>query len=134
VLVAVLGSRPATRPQRAVAALAVMTRASPSVLRDGGLRTGPSAELVPGDILVLAEGDQVGADGRLFRANSLRVAEASLTGESQAVEKRTDTIGEEVPLGDRLDMVYKGSAVSRGTGRAIVTATGMSTEMGEIAT
>ncbi|WP_448811422.1 cation-translocating P-type ATPase [Agromyces bauzanensis] len=131
---AVLGLVQESRAERAVAALAVMTQAHSSVLRDGELRTVPSAELVTGDVLALAEGDQVGADARLFRANSLRIAEASLTGESQAVEKRVDPIDEVVPLGDRLDMVYKGTAVSRGTGRAIVTATGMSTEMGAIAT
>lgn len=131
---AALGLVQESRAERAVAALAVMTQAQSTVLRDGELRTVPSAELVPGDVLVLAEGDQVGADGRLVRANSLRVAEASLTGESEAVEKRVDTIGAVVPLGDRRDMVYKGTAVSRGTGRAIVTATGMSTEMGAIAT
>jgi potassium/sodium efflux P-type ATPase len=131
---AALGLVQESRAERAVAALAVMTRAQSTVLRDGELRAVPSAELVPGDVLVLAEGDQVGADGRLVRANSLRVAEASLTGESEAVEKRVDTIDEVVPLGDRRDMVYKGTAVSRGTGRAIVTTTGMSTEMGAIAT
>nr|MDQ2697798.1 cation-transporting P-type ATPase [Actinomycetota bacterium] len=134
VLNAVLGLVQEARAEQAVAALAVMTAAHSTVLRDGELRTIQSAELVPGDILVLAEGDQVGADGRLFRANSLRVAEASLTGESAAVEKHPDTIEGNVPLGDRLDMVHKGTAVSRGTGRAIVTATGMSTQMGAIAT
>ena len=125
-----------SRAEHAVAALSVMTRARSTVLREGELATVPSAELVPGDILVLAEGDQVGADGRLIRANALRVAEASLTGESEAVEKHSDTIQGTavVPLGDRRDMVYKGTAVNRGTGRAIVTATGMSTEMGAIAT
>ncbi len=134
VLNAVLGLVQEARAEQAVAALAVMTAAHSTVLRDGELRTIQSAELVPGDILVLAEGDQVGADGRLFRASSLHVAEASLTGESAAVEKRPDTIEGNVPLGDRLDMVHKGTAVSRGTGRAIVTATGMSTQMGAIAT
>ncbi|HET8780300.1 MAG TPA: cation-transporting P-type ATPase, partial [Agromyces sp.] len=78
VLNAVLGLVQEARAEQAVAALAVMTAAHSTVLRDGELRTVTSAELVPGDILVLAEGDQVGADGRLFRANSLRVAEASL--------------------------------------------------------
>ncbi|KAA9154735.1 cation-translocating P-type ATPase [Microbacterium lushaniae] len=124
------------RAEDAVAALSVMTRTRSTVLRDAQKITVPSAELVPGDILVLAEGDEVGADGRLLSANSLRIAEASLTGESEAVEKRPDTLHgpESIPLGDRADMVYKGTAVNRGTGRAIVTATGMSTEMGAIAT
>ncbi len=131
---AVLGLVQESRAERAVSALAVMTQSRSTVLRDGALRTVPSAELVPGDILVLAEGDQVGADARVIRANTLQVAEAALTGESTTVEKRPDTLTEVVPLGDRHDMVFKGTAVSRGTGRAIVTATGMSTEMGAIAT
>ena len=134
VLNAVLGLVQESRAEHAVDALAVMTRARSTVLRDGELRTVPSAELVPGDILVLAEGDQVGADARLFRAGALFVAEASLTGESEAVEKHPERIDAVVPLGDRRDMVYKGTAVSRGVGRAIVTATGMATEMGAIAT
>lgn len=131
---AVLGLVQESRAERAVAALAVMTRAHSTVLRDGGLRTVPSDELVPGDVLALAEGDRVGADARLVRANALRVAEASLTGESEAVEKDPATLEHRVPLGDRRDMVFAGTAVSRGTGRAIVTGTGMATEMGTIAT
>ena len=134
VLNAVLGLVQESRAERAVAALAIMTQAHSSVLRDGELRTVASAQLVPGDVLVLAEGDQVGADARLLRATSLQVAEASLTGESAAVEKDPATLRDEVPLGDRRDMVFKGTAVSRGTGRAVVTATGMSTQMGAIAT
>lgn len=136
VLNAALGLIQEARAESAVAALSVMTRAQSTVLRDGVRVTVPSAELVPGDILVLAEGDQVGADGRLFRASALRVAEASLTGESEPVAKHPDTIdsAQPVPLGDRADMVYNGTSVSRGTGSAIVTATGMASEMGAIAT
>lgn len=135
VLNAVLGLVQEARAENAVAALSVMTQAQSTVLRDGELTAVPSAELVPGDILVLAEGDQVGADSRLFRTSALYVAEASLTGESQAVEKLPETLhAAAIPLGDRSDMVFRGTAVSRGTGRAIVTATGMSTEMGAIAT
>jgi Ca2+-transporting ATPase len=134
VLNAVLGLVQEYRAEQAVAALAVMTRAHSTVLRDGELRTVPSEALVPGDVLVLAEGDRVGADARVFRANALRVAEASLTGESEAVAKDPATLSAELPLGDRRDMVFAGTAVSRGSGRAIVTATGMSTEIGAIAT
>ncbi|UOE42983.1 cation-translocating P-type ATPase [Agromyces larvae] len=134
ILNAVLGLVQEARAEQAVAALSVMTQAQSTVLRDGELRTVASAELVPGDLLVLGEGDQVGADGRLLRASALRIAEASLTGESEAVEKSATTLPEPVPLGDRLDMVYKGTAVARGTGRAIVTETGMATQMGAIAT
>lgn len=131
---AVLGLVQEFRAEQAVAALAVMTRAHSTVLRDGELRSVTSDLLVPGDVLVLAEGDRVGADARLVQANALRVAEASLTGESAAVGKDPATLDRDVPLGDRRDMVFAGTAVSRGTGRAIVTATGMSTEMGAIAT
>ncbi|WP_430647574.1 cation-translocating P-type ATPase [Agromyces sp. GXS1127] len=131
---AALGLVQESRAERAVAALAVMTRAHSTVLRDGELRTVPSGDLVPGDVLALAEGDRVGADARLVRATALRVAEASLTGESEAVEKDPTTLDHRVPLGDRRDMVFAGTAVSRGTGRAIVTGTGMATEMGAIAT
>ncbi|WP_400997059.1 cation-translocating P-type ATPase [Agromyces sp. GXQ0307] len=134
VLNAVLGLVQESRAEQAVAALAVMTRAHSTVLRGGELRTVASDALVPGDVLALAEGDRVGADARLVRANALRVAEASLTGESEPVEKDPATLDQRVPLGDRRDMVFAGTAVSRGTGRAIVTGTGMATEMGAIAT
>lgn len=136
VLNAALGLIQEARAESAVAALSVMTRAQSTVLRDGVRVTVPSAELVPGDILVLAVGDQVGAHGRLFRASVLRVAEASLTGESEPVAKHPATIdsAQPIPLGDRADMVYNGTAVSRGTGRAIVTSTGMASQMGAIAT
>ena len=136
VLNAVLSLVQESRAEQAVEALSAMTRSHSTVLR-GGTQAGiPSADLVPGDILLLAEGDQVGADGRLIRANGLQLAEASLTGESVAVDKQTGTLPGDapLPLGERSNMVFKGTAVTRGTGRAIVTATGMSTEMGAIAT
>ena len=90
-------------------------------------------EIVPGDILLLAEGDAVAADGRLVEAASLTVAEASLTGESEAVLKDVLPIQGPAGLGDRLNMVFSGTAVVRGRGRAVVTATGMATEIGKIA-
>ena len=117
----------------AVAALARMTVATSAVMRDGILLRLPSTELVRGDLLMLGEGDSVGADARLLQAVSLRVQEASLTGESEAVLKNAATLGELAPLGDQLNMVFKGTAVAQGTGRAVVTATGMDTEMGSIA-
>ena len=129
----VLGFVQEARASDAVAALAQLTEARSTVLRGGELVTVPSSELVPGDILNLAEGDQVGADARVLRSASLLIAEASLTGESTPVEKSPATLDRNVPLGDRADMVYKGTAVTRGTGRAVVTATGMDTEMGAIA-
>ncbi|WP_238136783.1 cation-translocating P-type ATPase [Variovorax sp. JS1663] len=117
----------------AVAALARMTAVTSAVVRDGQSMRIPSAELVRGDLLVLGEGDAVGADARLVQATSLRVQESSLTGESEAVLKDATTLREPASLGDRLDMVFKGTAVAQGTGRAVVTATGMDTEMGAIA-
>ena len=118
----------------AVAALARMTAVTSSVIRDGQAQRIPSTELVRGDLLVLSEGDAVGADARLIRAATLRVQEASLTGESEAVLKDVATLTESVSLGDRLCMVFKGTAVAQGSGHALVTATGMDSEMGAIAT
>lgn len=128
-----LGYAQEAKAENAVAALASMTAATCSVLRNGELLRIPSAELVVGDVLVLGEGDLVGADARLVRAAALRIQEASLTGESEAVLKDPATLLMPTPLGDRLDMVFKGTAVAQGTGRAVVTATGMATEMGSIA-
>ncbi|MEK6211989.1 MAG: cation-translocating P-type ATPase [Pseudomonadota bacterium] len=130
---AVLGYVQEAKAEDAVAALARMTAATSAVLRDGQVLRVPSAELVRGDLLVLGEGDAVGADARLVQTTSLRVQEASLTGESEAVLKDAATLREPATLGDRLDMVFKGTAVAQGTGRAVVTATGMDTEMGSIA-
>lgn len=130
---AVLGYVQEARAADAVAALARMTAVMSSVLRDGRVQRVPSTVLVPGDVLVLEEGDAVGADARLLRSAELRVLEASLTGESEAVLKNTAALAQAAPLGDRLCMVFKGTAVAQGTGRAVVTATGMRTEMGAIA-
>jgi Ca2+-transporting ATPase len=134
VLNAVLGWLQESKAEQAVAALAKMTTATSSVLRDGAITRVPSAELVKGDVLVLAEGDAVGADARLAQAAALMLLEAPLTGESEAVLKDTAPLPEPVALGDRLNMVFKGTAVAQGTGHAVVTATGMQTEMGGIAT
>ncbi|WP_346926030.1 HAD-IC family P-type ATPase [uncultured Arthrobacter sp.] len=129
----VLGYVQENKAESAVAALRLMTAANSTVLRGGELKTVPSAALVPGDILVLNEGDSVGADARLITANSLGVAESSLTGESAPVFKDPRVLSGDVPLGDRLNMVYKGTAVARGVGRAVVTGTAMDTEVGAIA-
>ena len=131
---AVIGFVQENRAADAVAALADMTAARATVLRDGKLATVPAADLVPGDILVLGEGDAVAADARLISASSLQVQEASLTGESEAVTKTVTPLAELGSLGDRHNMVFKGTAVARGVGRAVVTGTGMDTEMGRIAT
>ena len=133
VLNGVLGYLQEARAEDAVAALAKFTTATSSVLRDGQLRRLPSAELVKGDLLMLGEGDAVGADARLVQSASLRALEASLTGESEAVLKDTATLPSPAALGDRLCMVFKGTSIAQGTGRAVVTATGMDTEVGSIA-
>lgn len=130
---AALGFVQENRAETAVAALKSMTAANSTVLRDGELKTVPASELVRGDILMLTEGDSVGADARLITASALRVSEASLTGESGADSKDPKTLSGDVPLGDRLNMVYKATAVVQGVGRAVVTATAMDTEVGGIA-
>ena len=133
VLNGILGFVQEARAQNAVAALARMTAVTSAVLRDGQLRRVPSDQLVRGDVLVLAEGDAVGADARLVEAAALRVQEASLTGESAAVAKDAATLHQPAALGDRINMVFKGTSVAQGTARAVVTATAMATEMGAIA-
>ncbi len=130
---AVLGYVQEARAEQAVAALQRMAAATAGVLRDGREERIPAAEVVPGDVLLLAEGDAVAADGRLLEATSLTVAEASLTGESEPVLKDVAPLDGAVELGDRVNMVFSGTAVARGRGRAVVTATGMSTEMGTVA-
>jgi P-type Ca2+ transporter type 2C len=129
----ILGYVQQSKAADAVAALGRMTQATCAVVRDGQVRRVPSAELVPGDLLQLGEGDAIGADARLIQAASLRVLEASLTGESEAVLKDIAMCSGTVALGDQRNMVFKGTAVAQGTGRALVTATGMQTQMGLIA-
>ncbi len=131
---AVLGYVQEARAEEAVAALQRMAAATSSVIRDGTEQRIPAADVVPGDVLLLAEGDAVSADGRLTEAASLMVAEASLTGESEAVLKDVATLSGPVAIGDRVNMVFSGTAVTRGRGRVVVTGTGMATEMGRIAT
>ena len=128
-----LGFVQEAKARDAVAALARMTEATSAVMRDGVALRVPSAELVRGDLLLLGEGDAVGADARLVVSTALRVQEASLTGESEAVLKDAATLAAAVPLGERLNMVFKGTAVAQGSARAVITATAMATEMGAIA-
>ena len=130
---AVLGYIQEAKAEQAVEALASMTAPQTNVLRDGAISHINTTDVVPGDIIVLGEGDSVPADARLFAAASLRVAEASLTGESVAVGKRPDTLEEAKALGDRANMVFNGTSITQGTGRAIVTGTGMHTQVGRIA-
>ena len=133
VLNAVLGYVQEARAERAVAALQKMAAATAGVVRDGREMRIAAADVVPGDVLLLAEGDAVSADARLVQAASLTVAEASLTGESEPVLKDVATLSAPAALGDRVNMVFDGTAVTRGRGRAVVTATGMTSEMGSIA-
>jgi magnesium-transporting ATPase (P-type) len=133
VLNAILGFVQEARAENAAAALAKMTEVSSGVIRDGQVLRIPSTELVCGDLLVLAEGDAVGADARLVRAATLFVQEASLTGESEPVLKDAATLANAVSMADQRNMVFKGTAVVRGNGLALVTATGMDTQMGAIA-
>jgi P-type Ca2+ transporter type 2C len=130
---ALLGFSQEAKAEQAVAALARMAAPHAGVLRDGRVERVPTTEVVPGDVLVLAEGDAVAADARLVEASVLKVAEASLTGESEAVLKDVAALPGDVALGDRLDMVFSGTAVASGRGRALVTSTGMGTEMGRVA-
>ena len=133
ILNGLLGYMQENKAEKAVAALARMTAVTSAVVRDGEVLRVPSAELVRGDLIILGEGDAVGADARLIQAASLRVQEASLTGESESVLKEAVTLREPAALGDRINMVFKGTAVAQGSGRAVVTATGMATQMGAIA-
>ena len=122
------------KAERAIEALRAMAAPTATVLRDGQAVEVPTRELVPGDVMLLESGDRVAADGRVFEAASLQVEEAALTGESLPVEKQTGTLPDrELPVGDRLNMVYAGTTITYGRGRAVAVATGMNTEFGEIA-
>ena len=132
---AVLGVVQESKAEAAIEALQTMTAATSKVLRDGKITVLHSADLVPGDVVLLEAGDAVPADGRLLESASLKIEEAALTGESIPVNKTAETISAQgdVPLGDRKNMCYMGSTVVYGRGSAVITATGMDTEMGKIA-
>ena len=132
---AVLGVVQESKAEAAIEALQTMTAATSKVLRDGKIVVLHSADLVPGDVVILEAGDAVPADGRLLESASLKIEEAALTGESVPVNKTAETISAQgdVPLGDRKNMCYMGSTVVYGRGSAVITATGMDTEMGKIA-
>lgn len=134
---AALGVYQENKAEKAIEALQAMSAATSRVLRGGKVTVVPSAELVVGDIVLLEAGDAVPADGRLLESASLKIEEAALTGESVPVTKFIDILdpgsAPDVPLGDRKNMMYMGSTVVYGRGSAVVTATGMDTEMGRIA-
>ena len=135
---AILGVIQESKAEAAIEALQTMTAATCKVLRDGKLTVLPSDQLVPGDVVILEAGDAVPADGRIIENASLKIEEAALTGESVPVNKLIDALNltagtEDVPLGDRKNMCYMGSIVVYGRGKAVITGTGMDTEMGKIA-
>ena len=130
---AILGYVQESRAEAAVAALRAMSAADATVIRGGERRSIAAAEIVPGDMLLIEEGDTIPADGRVVESTALQTAEAALTGESLPVTKDPVACAEDVALGDRHNMVFSGTAATYGHGKAIVTATGMQTEMGRIA-
>ena len=130
---ALMGFIQESRAESAVAALRKMSADQATVLRDGQQRQIPATELVRGDILLIEEGDTIPADARLIQSTALQTAEAALTGESLPVSKDTDPVNADVGVGDRGNMVFSGTAATYGRGKAVVTATGMQTEMGRIA-
>ena len=135
---AVLGVYQESKAEKAIEALQEMSAATSRVLRNGKIEIVHSEDLVVGDVVLLEAGDAVPADGRLIENASLKIEEAALTGESVPVTKFIDIINlkdnaSDIPLGDRKNMVYMGSTVVYGRGKAVITATGMDTEMGKIA-
>jgi P-type Ca2+ transporter type 2C len=131
---AVIGLRQEAKAEESVKALAQMMKTIARVRRGGQALEIDAEELVPGDVVLMEAGNRVPADGRICVAATLEIEEAALTGESLPVAKGTDPVpGEEVPLGDRICMAYMNTSVTRGRGEMVVTATGMSTEIGHIA-
>jgi P-type Ca2+ transporter type 2C len=129
----ILGYVQEARAERAVAALRAMSANEATVLRDGERRSVPAAELVPGDVILVEEGDTIPADARLIGSTALHTMEASLTGESLPVAKDVAPVEQEVGLGDRRNMIFSGTVATYGRGKAVVTATGMRTELGKVA-
>lgn len=132
VLVAIIGFVQEYKAEKAMEALREMVAPEADVIRDGQMSTIPAADLVPGDVVFLEAGDKVPADGRILEVTSLQVIESSLTGESMPVEKLALPLPEDMALADRKNMVFMGTIVSQGNCRAIVTATGLGTELGRI--
>ncbi|OMD47084.1 ATPase [Paenibacillus borealis] len=133
ILNAVISVIQTRKAESSLDALQQMSAPEAKVLRDGALQTVPARELVRGDIVLLEAGDFVPADGRIIESGSLKINEGILTGESEAVEKHTDTIPKESPLGDRRNMAFSGSLVVYGRGTLMVTDTALTTEIGKIA-
>ncbi len=130
---AIMGYIQASRAESAVAALRTMSANDATVVRDGRRRTVPAVDIVQGDLVVIEEGNTVPADARVIESSALQTSESTLTGESLPVSKVITPMLEDVSIGDRRNMIFSGTAVTYGHGKAIVTATGMQTEMGLIA-
>jgi len=130
---AVLGVTQERKATKALDALKKMSVPECEVFRNGGLKIISSEELVPGDIILLREGDYVPADIRLIEVHNLRIDEASLTGESMPVEKAIDSVASDLPIADRINMAYSGTIVVYGRAKGVVTATGIDQEIGKIA-
>lgn len=130
---AILGTVQTVKAEQSLQSLKKLSGPEAKVLRDGAVIQVPARELVVGDVILLEAGDMIPADGRLIENASLKVDESALTGESIAVDKSIDAIPSEVPLGDRTNMVFSGSFVTYGRGRAVITDVGMETEVGKIA-
>ncbi len=133
ILNAVFGFVQEYKAEQAIQALKAMAAPTARAYRDGEAIQVPARELVPGDVIALATGDRVPADGRLIEAVNLNVDEASLTGESASVGKLTHSLKGDIFLGDRRNMVYSGTAIESGRGKAVIACTGMNTELGKIA-
>ncbi|MBQ7006232.1 MAG: HAD-IC family P-type ATPase, partial [Oscillospiraceae bacterium] len=134
---AIMGVYQESKAEKAIEALSKMTAATSKVIRDGKQIVVESTQLVEGDVIVLEAGDAVPADARIIECASIKAEEAALTGESVPVTKTEEVLetedGKDVPLGDRKNMVYMGSTIAYGRGKAVITGTGMNTEMGKIA-
>lgn len=125
----ILGFVQEYRSEKALDALKKMTAHTATVIRNGEEKEIPGSEIVPGDIILLRTGDRVPADGRLLESVNLKTNEAALTGESVSTEKIVDVVSGDVSVGDRRNMVHMGTTVAYGRGKAIVTGTGMATEL-----
>lgn len=130
---AFLGVLQESKAEKAIEALQELSAPHARVLRAGKEKTIPAEQVVRGDLLLLSAGDYICADGRIWESKELRTEESAITGESQAVEKRAEVLPEETQIGDRSNMVLSGSYVLAGKGKVLVTATGMATEIGQIA-
>lgn len=134
ILNAVLAIAQENNAEKALSSLKDLNQQTSKVIRDGKIEIIPAEDIVPGDLLVLEAGAVVPADARLVEAVQLRVEESALTGESEPIEKDAEFVAEEnLPLGDQISMVFSGCLIAGGRGKAVVTATGMETEMGKIA-